>query len=319
MPTYARLKNADSIEVDYIRSVAGAAMTFPEGLKTDTIAEETAAAGVTIDGVLLKDGAVVVSSFSTDLISEKTPAAGVTIDGVLLKDNSVTVGAAGFVSTDTISEKTAAAGVTIDGVLLKDSAVNSATFQNTGGTVTLSGSTGATVTSAANVVLAAGTSTVEIRSTGGGATATWKFSSKNLIPAVANDGDVGSSTYYVKSLYLNQIVLNSALAVSGTGSDQAGAAALTAGFNRVTGGALDSGVILPTNPPTGAEIEVVNDSGTYIKVYPQSGGGAIIGGSGSLGANVAQRMVTGSVAVYRFIGGGGYRVILYAVPFITST
>lgn len=60
-------------------------------------------------------GVLTTAEVSTDTISEKTAAAGVTIDGVLLKDSAVT--------TDTINEKTAAAGVTIDGTLLKDKAV----------------------------------------------------------------------------------------------------------------------------------------------------------------------------------------------------
>lgn len=60
------------------------------------------------------------TGLKTDVVSESTSAAGVTIDGVLLKDNNVTVGTAGQVVTDTIVEKTGAAGVTIDGVLLKD-------------------------------------------------------------------------------------------------------------------------------------------------------------------------------------------------------
>jgi hypothetical protein len=58
--------------------------TFDNGLATDTISEETSAAGVTIDGVLLKD-----SEVTTDVINEKTSAAGVTVDGVLLKDTGV--------------------------------------------------------------------------------------------------------------------------------------------------------------------------------------------------------------------------------------
>jgi hypothetical protein len=58
--------------------------TFDNGLNTDTIFEETSAAGVTVDGVLLKD-----SQVTTDQINEKTSAAGVTIDGVLLKDSAV--------------------------------------------------------------------------------------------------------------------------------------------------------------------------------------------------------------------------------------
>jgi hypothetical protein len=64
-------------------------------------------------GATLSDtGVLQATEVSTDTISEKTAAAGVTIDGVLLKDNAV--------NTDTINEKTAAAGVTIDSVLLKD-------------------------------------------------------------------------------------------------------------------------------------------------------------------------------------------------------
>jgi hypothetical protein len=59
--------------------------TFDNGLNTDTISEETSAAGVTVDGVILKD-----SQVSTDQINEKTSAAGVTIDGVLLKDGGAT-------------------------------------------------------------------------------------------------------------------------------------------------------------------------------------------------------------------------------------
>lgn len=58
-------------------------------IATNTIAETTAAAGVTIDGVLLKDGGAVFADAATieiDTINEATAAAGVTVDGVLLKD-----------------------------------------------------------------------------------------------------------------------------------------------------------------------------------------------------------------------------------------
>lgn len=56
---------------------------------TDTVTETTAAAGVTVDGVLLKDGGAVFADAATievDTINEATSAAGVTADGVLLKD-----------------------------------------------------------------------------------------------------------------------------------------------------------------------------------------------------------------------------------------
>ena len=86
------------------------------GLDIDTIAESTPAAGVTIDGVLLKDGGLEATGTITgDTIAEKTPAAGVTIDGLLIKDGSIEL--------DTIAESTPAAGVTVDGLLIKDGAL----------------------------------------------------------------------------------------------------------------------------------------------------------------------------------------------------
>lgn len=54
------------------------------GMTADTIAEKTATAGVTVDGVLLKD-----SQVTTDTILEKTATVGVTIDGCLIKDGLV--------------------------------------------------------------------------------------------------------------------------------------------------------------------------------------------------------------------------------------
>ena len=94
---------------------------------TDTINEQTATSGVTVDGVLLKD-----SQVNTDQINEKTADAGVTVDGVLLKDGEVT--------TDTINEETADAGVTIDSVLLKDDVVNATDIE----TSTISANDGTT-------------------------------------------------------------------------------------------------------------------------------------------------------------------------------
>lgn len=58
-------------------------------IATNTIAETTAAAGVTIDGVLLKDGGAVFADAATieiDTVNEATASAGVTIDGALIKD-----------------------------------------------------------------------------------------------------------------------------------------------------------------------------------------------------------------------------------------
>ena len=69
---------------------------------TDTIGEYTSAAGVTVDGVGLKDGTVV-----TDTIVEQTSANGVDVDGVLLKDSSVTATS----SSADVADSVASAGL----------------------------------------------------------------------------------------------------------------------------------------------------------------------------------------------------------------
>lgn len=64
-------------------------------IKTNTIAETTAASGVTIDGVLVKDGGAVFAdgaAIEVDTVNEATSAAGVTIDGALIKDGRSNLG-----------------------------------------------------------------------------------------------------------------------------------------------------------------------------------------------------------------------------------
>jgi len=70
-------------------------------LMVDTINEKTAAAGVTLDGVLLKD-----SQVKTDVILEKTGATGVTIDGVLIKDSLDVSGIVDKTTAQTLTNKT---------------------------------------------------------------------------------------------------------------------------------------------------------------------------------------------------------------------
>lgn len=76
----------------------------------------------------ITEGAVTATSVSSDTINEKTAAAGVTIDGVKLKDSQP--------YCDVINEKTAATGVTIDGCLIKDGVAASATAATTATTAT---------------------------------------------------------------------------------------------------------------------------------------------------------------------------------------
>lgn len=106
-------------------ALAGASATITGAVSGASVAATGAVSGATVTAT----GAVTGSSVVTDTISEQTGAAGVTVDGVLLKDSEVT--------TDVINEKTGAAGVTADGVLLKDNAVT-ATSGATLGTMTVS-------------------------------------------------------------------------------------------------------------------------------------------------------------------------------------
>lgn len=89
------------------------------GIAADVIAESTAAAGVTADGVLLKDGGITLAdgaAILADVVSEKTAAAGVTIDGLLIKDERIQVTGAGISTGDA-------------GVTLKDNLANAWDFK----------------------------------------------------------------------------------------------------------------------------------------------------------------------------------------------
>ena len=165
--------------------------TFTSAVQTvtaDTINESTSAAGVTVEGVLLKDGtidlngvadalildaagAVILdgssagkarvkisgaydfeiaantltalsgSTIATNAIAETTAASGVTIDGVLLKDGGAVFADAAVVEVDTINEATAAAGVTVDGLLIKDGIVGALQAITGDGAITIQNAT----------------------------------------------------------------------------------------------------------------------------------------------------------------------------------
>jgi hypothetical protein len=110
-------------------------------LSVDTINEKTSTSGVTIDGVLLKDGNVQGSLTTAGTVQAGTYTIGgsAIISGSRQINNVVSLnvgtgndptefsvdtngntGIEGTLSVDTINEKTDASGVTIDGVLLKD-------------------------------------------------------------------------------------------------------------------------------------------------------------------------------------------------------
>lgn len=87
------------------------------GIKADVVAESTSAAGVTIDGTLVKDGGVTLgtganltgsttSSVVVNTIAERSNGSGVTIDGLLVKDSGIVP----MYVTGQIGASTAAAG-----------------------------------------------------------------------------------------------------------------------------------------------------------------------------------------------------------------
>ena len=96
-------------------------------LKTDDILESTATAGVTVDGLLLKDGNIEIAGGIikyTSAILKNTDAstigvrnAGDTAYGHLYVDGFTSEGG---VTTNIIYERTAAAGITVDSLFIKD-------------------------------------------------------------------------------------------------------------------------------------------------------------------------------------------------------
>jgi hypothetical protein len=117
-------------------AVLMAGATSAASMTTDVIAESTPAAGVTIDGLLLKDGKVDLNGVAGGLILD---AAGTTtIDSDTDAQIDITVAAAidfrivaniframsgSVIETNTINETTAANGVAIDGLTIKDASV----------------------------------------------------------------------------------------------------------------------------------------------------------------------------------------------------
>ena len=115
-------------------------VTASTAFATDTISERTAAAGVTIDGVRLKDGAITPVTGGAAFIDVSGSGSGES--DVILKDNVadaftfresstayltfITTNSAEAVDVlktlkvDTVAEHTADAGVTVDGCLIKD-------------------------------------------------------------------------------------------------------------------------------------------------------------------------------------------------------
>lgn len=72
--------DSDAVRVTGAQTIAGV-KTFSTSIAVDTIAEKTAATGVTVDGVLLKDSGVTVAT-----IAEASSGAGITATGKIISD-----------------------------------------------------------------------------------------------------------------------------------------------------------------------------------------------------------------------------------------
>ena len=130
-------------------------VTSGDVLTTNTINETTAASGVTIDSVLLKDNTITATTYTGALASAVTAttqaasdnstkvattayvdtssAAHDSLEEVLVVGNTsgtnnLIIDSGQVLTTNTINETTAASGVTIDSVLIKDNTVTATTY-----------------------------------------------------------------------------------------------------------------------------------------------------------------------------------------------
>jgi len=187
---------------------------------------------VTFSGSVILSGTTTANTFSTDLITEKTSAAGVTVDGVLLKDSQVT--------TDQINEKTSAAGVTIDSVLLKDGLVNSITVGRGAGAVSTNTAVGASALAASNSGtgenVGVGYEALKANTTGSRNTAVGLFAAGSNTTG-ANNVAIGNSAFQTNTTGGSNVAVgNQALQANTTASSNT-AVGYQAGYTQTTGDA----------------------------------------------------------------------------------
>ncbi len=90
-PSWATLNKAAVAGLTDSDTVLFANVNVSSIITVDQIDEYTAAAGVTIDGTLIKDGDISLSSsVITNVIAELSAGVGVTVDGTLIKDGGLT-------------------------------------------------------------------------------------------------------------------------------------------------------------------------------------------------------------------------------------
>lgn len=113
-----------------LRTAFNNLVTGANALNIDTISEVTSAGGVTVDGLLIKDGAIAETAITDGAVLARVASAE-TISGLY------TFSHASGLLTDVIGERTGAAGVTVDGVLLKDAFISLGTNAAASGKIRL--------------------------------------------------------------------------------------------------------------------------------------------------------------------------------------
>ncbi len=121
-------------EINLLKNtIVTGSLTATTSLVTDIISEYTGAGGVTIDGLLIRDGGIsgsftttglltVTSGIKTNTIDEYSPGTGVTIEGIKLVDSYIEI--PGHIKVDSIQEYTTSNGVTIEGLNFKDGGIS---------------------------------------------------------------------------------------------------------------------------------------------------------------------------------------------------
>jgi hypothetical protein len=100
---------------------------------------------------------------------------------------------------------------------------------------------------------------------------------------------------------------SSATATAGTTQTQAGATQLTGGFNAVTTGNANDGVLLPLQYQRGEMAVILNLSAASLNVYPATGG-KINNGS----ANAAKALAANMTGLYFSLGNNDWAAVLSA-------
>jgi hypothetical protein len=285
----------DAISVDTINDLSGAGISFADAISgsdadfsgtvsADTIAEHTVGAGVTADGVIMKDGVV-----TAGLTSEAGDTVDVSAASLVLADDQISGDKVegGTIAAITISALSATSadvdGGTIDGTVIGASASAAGTFSTLASdSVDLNGGAmdavviGATASAAAtfSTMTTAGADinggAIDGTIIGGTVAAVGTFSTMNTVNAQITGGDITGANLTSDVVDFNGgaidgVVIGGAVSAAGTfstlGSNNVTLTGGTASLATVTATALNSGNATLTGGTTaGMDIDVTGQT-----------------------------------------------------------